>query len=334
MRAVDAPLLEVSELYVTFRSPDGLVHAVRGVSFSVDAGEVLGIVGESGSGKSVSLLAVMGLLPASAQVSGSIRYRGRELIGMPESQRRRLRGSDIAMIFQDPMSALNPVLSVGFQIAEAVEVHQPGIARDAAMAKAEEMLDLVGIPNAADRARQFPHEFSGGMLQRAMIGMAIANNPGVLIADEPTTALDVTIQAQILELLERVQDATGSAILLITHDLGIVAGIADRITVMYAGRVVETGGVFDVFGQPRHPYTLGLLESLPRLDESPQRRLVPIGGNPPSLIHPPPACPFHPRCRFAEPVCSRETPALRPIEGSGQQSACHFAERLAEVGPS
>jgi len=332
-RTVDGPLLEVSDLEVTFRSPDGLVQAVRGVSFSVSAGEVLGIVGESGSGKSVSLLAVMGLLPAGAKVSGSIRYRGTELVGMPEPQRRRLRGNDIAMIFQDPMTALNPVLSVGFQIAEAIEVHEPGIRREAAMVKAAEMLDLVGIPNASERARQFPHEFSGGMLQRTMIAMAIANNPDVLIADEPTTALDVTIQAQILELLERVQDTTGSAILLVTHDLGVIAGMADRVTVMYAGRVAETGEVLDVFGHPRHPYTLGLLESLPRLDEDARSRLVPIGGNPPSLLHPPPACPFHPRCRFAELICSQETPLLRPIQG-GHQSACHFAERLAEVRAS
>ncbi|MGH8998722.1 MAG: ABC transporter ATP-binding protein [Acidimicrobiia bacterium] len=331
---MSAPVLEVSDLHVTFKSPDGLVQAVRGVSFTVGPGEVMGIVGESGSGKSVSLLAVMGLLPGSAAVTGSIRYRGTELIGMRESERRRLRGGKIAMIFQDPMTSLNPVLSVGFQIAEAVEVHQPGLSRDAAMAKAAEMLDVVGIPNAAERARQFPHEFSGGMRQRAMIAMAIANDPDVLIADEPTTALDVTIQAQILEVLERVQDATQSAIVMITHDLGMVAGMADRITVMYAGRVAETGGVFDVFGHPRHPYTLGLLDSLPRLDEAGQERLVPITGSPPSLVHPPPACPFHPRCRFAEPVCRRDTPALRPIEGSGQQSACHFAESLAEVRAS
>ncbi|MGH9003239.1 MAG: ABC transporter ATP-binding protein, partial [Acidimicrobiia bacterium] len=251
-----------------------------------------------------------------------------ELIGLTETELRGLRGGEIAMIFQDPMTSLNPVLSVGFQIAEAVETHRPGTKRDAAMAKAAELLDLVGIPNATARARQYPHEYSGGMRQRAMIAMAIANDPDVLIADEPTTALDVTVQAQILEVLETAQEATRSAMVLITHDLGMVAGVADRVSVMYAGRVAETGSVFDVFGQPRHPYTLGLLGSLPRLDETGDEQLVPITGSPPSLVHPPPGCAFHPRCRFAQAVCSQDTPALRPIEGTGQRSACHFAETL------
>ncbi|MGH8974024.1 MAG: ABC transporter ATP-binding protein [Acidimicrobiia bacterium] len=324
-------VLEVSDLNVSFNTPDGVVQAVRGVSFSVEEGEVLGIVGESGSGKSVSVLAAMGLLPRSARITGSIRYRGQELLGLTEAELRGLRGGKLAMIFQDPMTSLNPVLTVGFQIAEAVETHRPGTKRDAALAKAAELLDLVGIPNARERARQYPHEYSGGMRQRAMIAMAIANDPDVLIADEPTTALDVTVQAQILEVLETVQDATHSAIVLITHDLGMVAGMADRVSVMYAGRVAETGSVFDVFGQPRHPYTLGLLGSLPRLDESGDEHLVPITGSPPSLVHPPPACPFHPRCRFAQPICSQETPLLRPIEGTGQRSACHFAEDLEGV---
>jgi oligopeptide/dipeptide ABC transporter ATP-binding protein len=279
----------------------------------------------------VSVLATMGLLPRSAKITGSIRYRGQELLGLTEAELRSLRGGKLAMIFQDPMTSLNPVLTVGFQIAEAVETHRPGTKREASMAKAAELLDLVGIPNAKERGRQYPHEYSGGMRQRAMIAMAIANDPDVLIADEPTTALDVTVQAQILEVLETAQEATHSAIILITHDLGTVAGMADRVSVMYAGRVAETGSVFDVFGQPRHPYTLGLLGSLPRLDESGDEQLVPITGSPPSLVHPPPGCAFHPRCRFAQPICSQETPLLRPIEGTGQRSACHFAEDLEGV---
>ena len=326
------PVLEVEGLHVTFATPDGAVQAVRGVDYSVGEGEVLGIVGESGSGKSVSVLAVMGLLPRGAKVTGSIRYRGQELVGLSEEEMRHLRGGRIAMIFQDPMTSLNPVLNVGYQIAEAVEVHKPGIRRDDATTRAVELLGAVGIPNPRQRAKQYPHEFSGGMRQRAMIAMAIANDPDVLIADEPTTALDVTIQAQILDVLETVQEATSSAIILITHDLGMVAGMADRITVMYAGRVAETGSVFDVFGRPRHPYTLGLLESLPRLDESGLEQLVPIAGSPPSLLRPPPACAFHPRCRFAQPVCRAETPPLRPIQGTAQRSACHFAEDLDGTG--
>jgi oligopeptide/dipeptide ABC transporter ATP-binding protein len=327
-------VLEVCDLHVSFNTPDGVVQAVRGVDFSVEEGEVLGIVGESGSGKSVSVLAAMGLLPRNARVTGSIRYRGQELLGLTEAELQTLRGGKLAMIFQDPMTSLNPVLTVGFQIAEAVETHRPGTRREASMAKAAELLDLVGIPNARQRVRQYPHEYSGGMRQRAMIAMAIANDPDVLIADEPTTALDVTIQAQILAVLKTVQEATRSAIVLITHDLGMVAGMADRVSVMYAGRVAETGGIFDVFGQPRHPYTLGLLGSLPRLDAAGDEQLVPITGTPPSLVHPPPACAFHPRCRFAQPICSQETPLLRPIEGTGQRSACHFAELLEEVPAS
>jgi len=331
---VAAPVLEVKDLHVTFASPDGAVQAVRGLDLMVSEGESLGIVGESGSGKSVSMLAVMGLLPRNATVTGSVRFRGEELLGRPDPELRRLRGGKLAMIFQDPMTSLNPVLSVGFQIAEAIEAHHPGTDRKAAMARAAELLDLVGIPNAAARARQYPHEFSGGMRQRAMIAMAIANDPDVLVADEPTTALDVTIQAQILGVLERAQEATGAAILLITHDLGVVAGVADRIVVMYAGRAVETGGIYNVFGHPRHPYTLGLLASLPRLDDRGRERLVPIPGSPPSMVHPPPACAFHPRCPFAREMCREETPLLRPIEGTAQCSACHFAEELDGLEPS
>jgi oligopeptide/dipeptide ABC transporter ATP-binding protein len=327
---VGAPVLEVEGLHVTFASPDGPVQAVRGLDLTLSEGESLGIVGESGSGKSVSMLAVMGLLPRNATVTGSIRFRGEQLLGRSESDLRRLRGGKLAMIFQDPMTSLNPVLTVGFQIAEAVEAHHPETNRKAALARAAELLDLVGIPNAAARARQYPHEFSGGMRQRAMIAMAVANDPDVLIADEPTTALDVTIQAQILAVLARAREATGAAIVLITHDLGVVAGSADRVVVMYAGRAAETGGIYDVFGRPRHPYTLGLLASLPRLDDRGQERLVPIPGSPPSMVHPPPACPFHPRCPFAQPMCREETPLLRPIGGPGQCSACHFAEELPD----
>ena len=328
------PVLEVENLHVTFASPDGPVKAVRGLDFSIGDGESLGIVGESGSGKSVSMLAVMGLLPRNATITGSIRFRGDELLGRPEAELRKLRGGKMAMIFQDPMTSMNPVLTVGFQIAEAIEAHHPDTDRKAGMARAAELLDLVGIPNATTRVRQYPHEFSGGMRQRAMIAMAIANDPDLLVADEPTTALDVTIQAQILGVLERAQGATGAAIVLITHDLGVVAGVADRILVMYAGRAAETGGVYDVFGHPRHPYTLGLLASLPRLDDHGRERLVPITGSPPSMVHPPPGCAFNPRCPYAQELCRAEMPVLRPIEGTGQCSACHFAEDLDALRPA
>jgi oligopeptide/dipeptide ABC transporter ATP-binding protein len=328
---VPAPVLEVEDLHVTFASPDGAVQAVRGLNLTLADGEALGIVGESGSGKSVSMLAVMGLLPRTAKITGSIRFRGEELVGRPDAELRKLRGGKLAMIFQDPMTSLNPVLTVGFQIAEAIEIHHPETGRKAAMARAAELLDLVGIPNAGARARQYPHEFSGGMRQRAMIAMAIANDPDVLVADEPTTALDVTIQAQILGVLARAREATGAAIILITHDLGVVAGATDRVVVMYAGSAVETGSVYDVFGRPRHPYTLGLLASLPRLDDAGRERLVPIPGSPPSMVHPPPACAFHPRCRFAQRMCREETPLLRPVQGTDQCSACHFAELIDEL---
>jgi oligopeptide/dipeptide ABC transporter ATP-binding protein len=301
----------------------------------VDAEEVVGIVGESGSGKSVTMMAVMGLLPRTATVKGSVRFRGEEILGLPDKQLRRYRGRKLAMIFQDPLTSLNPVFTVGAQIAEAIRVHND-VKRSAAMERAVELLDLVGIPNAAKRARQYPHEFSGGMRQRAMIAMSIANDPDVLIADEPTTALDVTIQAQILDVLERAQQAVSSAIVLITHDLGVVAGVADRVMVMYAGRAVEQGLVDDVFLRPRHPYTLGLLESLPRLDAEGQERLTPIVGAPPSLLHPPTGCPFHPRCRFVREMCSEVIPELRFVGGLGQRSACHYAEELEalEVEPT
>ena len=329
------PVLVVDDLNVTFATPDGPVHAVRGVSFSVDEEEVVGIVGESGSGKSVTMMAVMGLLPRTATVSGSVRFRGEEILGLPENELRRYRGAKLAMVFQDPLTSLNPVFTVGDQIAEAIRVHRE-MGRKEAMSKASRLLEVVGIPNPDQRARQYPHEFSGGMRQRAMIAMSIANDPDVLIADEPTTALDVTIQAQILEVLERAQTAARSAIVLITHDLGVVAGMADRVMVMYAGRAVELGTVDDVFLRPRHPYTLGLLESLPRVDAGEGQRLTPIAGAPPSLLHPPSGCPFHPRCRFVREMCSEVIPELRFVGGLGQRSACHYAEDLdaLEVEPS
>ena len=261
----DAALLEVEDLTVDFPTVDGTVHAVRGVSFTLRPGEVLAVVGESGSGKSVTALAVMGLLPKTARVTGSIRYRGVELVGMPDRQKAKLRGQELAMVFQDPMTCLDPVYRVGAQLAEAIRVHHD-LPRAAANRRAVELLALVGIPNAAGRARNYPHELSGGMRQRVVIAMAIANDPEVIIADEPTTALDVTVQAQILETIEKAQEATGAAMVLITHDLGVVAGVADRVMVMYAGKVVETGTVDELFYRPRMPYTVGLLGALPTVD--------------------------------------------------------------------
>jgi oligopeptide/dipeptide ABC transporter ATP-binding protein len=326
------PLLEIEDLRVTFPTEEGEVLAVRGIDLTVYPGETLGVVGESGSGKSVTMLAMMGLLPKTARVEGSARYRGEELITR-ERRIRRYRGGRIAMIFQDPLTALNPVHRVGDQISEAVLAHKPSMGRDGAKARAVEMLELVGIPQPATRARQYPHEFSGGMRQRAMIAMAIANDPEVLIADEPTTALDVTVQAQILEVIQDVQKETEAAVVFITHDLGVIARLATRVQVMYAGKAVEIGAVDDIFGDPRHPYTRGLLDSLPRLDAEGQERLRPIPGAPPSMVSPPSGCAFHPRCPMAQPMCVAEVPALRFIEGS-QSSACHFAEHVGrETGP-
>ncbi len=329
-------VLSVRDLEVSFPTDAGTVKAVDGVSFDVDAGELLGIVGESGSGKSVTSLAILGLLPKTAVVTGEVLFRGENVLAMDDEARRKLRGSKIAMVFQDALAALNPVFKVGNQISEAVAVHHK-VSRKERRERAVELLDLVGIPQPAKRAEQYPHEFSGGMRQRAMIAMAIANEPDLLIADEPTTALDVTIQAQVLEVLERAQDRTGSSILLITHDLGVVAGLADRVLVMYAGKQVEIGSVDDVFYTPRHPYTLGLLASLPRVDDDNgrHRRLPAIPGQPPSLIHVPTGCAFHPRCRFADlpEPCSTQVPALLPAGSLGQRSACHFRDDLGGVTP-
>ncbi len=324
----NVPLLEVRNLCVEFKTEDGIVKAVQNVSYTLCEGETLGIVGESGSGKTVTSLAVLGLLPKKAKVTGEVLFRGRNLVTMGEREMQSIRGRRIAMIFQDALASLNPVFKVGDQIAEAINVHADGkIGTDDE--RVIELLDLVGIPNPKARASQYPHEFSGGMRQRAMIAMSIANDPDVIIADEPTTALDVTIQAQVLEVLERVQDRTGSAVLLITHDLGVVAGVTDRILVMYAGRQVETSTVDDVFYQPSHPYAQGLLASLPRLDRRRDgERLYRIKGQPPSLIFLPPGCAFNPCCPAAEPglcdVTKRDLIEVSP----DHLSACHFAQDM------
>jgi len=321
------PLLTVRDLTVDFPTQDGTVHAVRGVTYDLHPGEVLGIVGESGSGKSVSSLAVMGLLPKSAQISGSIQFRGEEILGRKAKELNAIRGKQIAMIFQDPMTSLDPVYNVGWQVAEGVRAHND-VSKKEALDRAIDLLNLVGIPNAKERAGNYPHEFSGGMRQRAVIAIAMANNPDVIIADEPTTALDVTVQAQVLEVLKKAREETGAAMVLITHDLGVVAGAADKVLVMYAGRPVEVGNVDEVYYRPRMPYTVGLLGSLPRLDVDGPKRLRPITGAPPSLISLPPGCPFSPRCPMSRAHCEEEEPTLRIIDRDGHLAACHYAEEL------
>jgi peptide/nickel transport system ATP-binding protein len=325
---VGVPVLEVTDLKVSFPSEDGEVTAVRGVTYSVAAGEVLGIVGESGSGKSVSSLAVMGLLPRSAKVGGSVRIQGEEVLGLTDAELSKIRGRTLSMIFQDPLSALTPVYTVGDQVAEAIRIHQ-GTSKQAAAARAVELLDLVGIPNASARFRAYPHEFSGGMRQRVMIAMAIANDPDLIIADEPTTALDVTIQAQVLEVLKTAKEITGAAIIMITHDLGVIAGFADRVMVMYAGKAVETATAADLYERPLMPYTLGLLGSVPRLDAKDRQRLTPIDGTPPSLINLPPGCPFLPRCPLAVDECAISDPDLLEVR-LGHRAACHRSDYIEE----
>lgn len=304
------PLLTVSDLSVTFNPKTKPVYAVRGVDYTVAPGEFLGIVGESGSGKSVSSMAVMGLLPSSAQVEGSIRFDGQELLGKNDREMSRLRGGDIAMVFQDPLSALTPVYTIGQQIIEGLRLHDRSLTQHAARTRAEELLRVVGIPNPARRLDAFPHEFSGGMRQRAMIAIAIANDPKLIIADEPTTALDVTIQAQILDVLQTAKDMTGAAVVLITHDLGVVAGNADRVAVMYAGRIVETAPVEPLFREPVMPYTIGLLRSMPNMTAARTERLVPLEGRPPLLTQKPTGCPFADRCPAVIDACRDGEPAL------------------------
>jgi oligopeptide/dipeptide ABC transporter ATP-binding protein len=333
---VAEPILQIRDLTVEFSTEDGIVRAVTGVSYDLMPGEVLGVVGESGSGKSVSMLTVLGLtpMPPGRIVAGEALYKGKNLLALPKKELRNLRGGEVAMIFQDPMTSLNPVFTIGDQIEEALLTHNPGMKDDAARARTIELLQSVGVPFAERRVDQYPHEFSGGMRQRAMIAMAMANNPSVLIADEPTTALDVTIQAQIVEVIKAAQEQTHAAIVLITHDLGLIAELADRVVVMYAGRVVELGDVYTIFESPRHPYTIGLMNSLARVD-SDLDRLQPIPGQPPSLLNPPPGCAFHPRCVHSQgrAVCRTEIPELRVAEGGGDEhrSACHFAEELAGI---
>jgi oligopeptide/dipeptide ABC transporter ATP-binding protein len=326
---VAEPILSIRDLAVEFKTDDGIVRAVDGVSYDVYPGETLGIVGESGSGKSVSQLAVLGLIPQPPGriVSGEAIFDGQDLLKASKKQLRRVRGGDVAMVFQDPMTSLNPVLKVGKQISEAIKAHR-AVSDKEARGRVIELLELVGVPNPQRRFEQYPHEFSGGMRQRAMIAMAIANEPKLLIADEPTTALDVTIQAQILEVLKRAQDETHAATILITHDLGLIAEMADRVVVMYAAEVVELTDVHTLFSAPRHPYTVGLMDSLPRLTVD-EEWLKPIPGQPPSLINRPPGCPFHPRCFLTQGRvrCREEEPLLRPVAG-GHLTACHFAEEL------
>jgi oligopeptide/dipeptide ABC transporter ATP-binding protein len=326
---VAEPILSIRDLAVEFVTDDGIVRAVDGVSYDVYPGETLGIVGESGSGKSVSQLAVLGLIPQPPGriVRGEARFDGQDLLKASKRQLRRVRGGDVAMVFQDPMTSLNPVLKIGHQIAEAIQAHRD-VSDKEARARVIGLLQLVGVPNPERRFDQYPHEFSGGMRQRAMIAMAIANEPKLLIADEPTTALDVTIQAQILEVLKRAQEETHAATILITHDLGLIAEMADRVCVMYAGAVVELTDVHTLFSAPRHPYTVGLMDSLPRLTVD-EEWLRPIPGQPPSLISRPPGCPFHPRCFLSQGRirCREEEPPLRPI-GQAHMTACHFAEEL------
>ena len=317
----EAPLLEVDDLRVRFKTQRGVVHAVNGISFDVRPGETLGLVGESGCGKSVTALATMGILPRAARIaSGSIRLDGRELFGLSERAWRRIRGKEIAMIFQDPMTSLNPVLTVGAQLREAIEEHLD-LDRSAATRRAAELLDQVGIPSAADRLRNYPHQFSGGMRQRVMIAMALACEPKLLIADEPTTALDVTIQAQILDLLRDLVTDRGTSLVLITHDLGVVAGMCERVHVMYAGTLVEEGTADELFAAPRHPYTLGLLQSIPRLDTGRRQPLRPIPGAPRNMLSEPDSCPFAPRCRNRIERCTAELPQLERVD-TGQRAAC------------
>ncbi len=322
-----APLLTVEDLQVEFRMDVGTVQAVNGLSYDLDRHETLAILGESGSGKSVNAQAVMGIIdtPPGYVTSGSVKFRGVELLDLPETQRRAVRGERIAMVFQDALTALNPVFSVGWQIAEMFRIHR-GMTKKEGFAQAIELMERAKIPLARERVNSYPHEFSGGMRQRVMIAMALSLDPDILIADEPTTALDVTVQAQIMELLKELQQETGMGLILITHDLGVIAEVADNVVVMYAGREVETGEINDVYHEPAHPYTIGLMDSIPRPDLHTDR-LEPIVGQPPDLMHIPPGCPFHPRCRYRKDRCSTEVPMLYSVDGD-RLSACHYWEEV------
>jgi peptide/nickel transport system ATP-binding protein len=322
-----SPLLEVKDLRVQFDTEDGVVKAVDGISYSVESGKALGIVGESGSGKSVSSLTVMGLTRfTNARIEGEIIFEGRDLMNASGEEMRKIRGNDIAMIFQDPLSSLHPYYKVGKQLVEAIQAHHPDTSKSAARTKAIELLDMVDIPEPKRRIDNYPHEFSGGMRQRAMIAMALANDPKLLIADEPTTALDVTVQAQILELIRRLQHELDTAVVLITHDLGVIAETVDDVAVMYAGRIVERAPTATLFSAPQHPYTWGLLGSIPRLDVPRDQPLVPIPGRPPSLITLPGGCSFHPRCPYVREAHRHNDPALEAVSGEpNHHVACLLA---------
>ncbi len=323
-----AQLLEVNNLVTRFYTEEGIVHAVNGISYTLNEGEALAIVGESGSGKSVGVLSIMGLIPSPpGQVeAGSVMFNGRDLLQLSDEERRQIRGREMAMVFQDPMTSLNPVLTIGRQMTEALELHL-GMNREQADDRAAEMMTLVGIPNARDRLEDYPHQFSGGQRQRIGIAMALTCNPSLLIADEPTTALDVTIQAQIVDLVTRLRKQLGMAIIWITHDLGVVTSVVEKVAVMYAGFIVELAPVTELYRHTSHPYTLGLLESLPKVDAKEKRRLVPIKGLPPDLLREPTRCPFAPRCRYVIDRCLQENPALEMIY-PGHQVACFRWEEV------
>ena len=327
------PVISVRDLTVSFASEAGTVHAVRGMNFDLYPGKTLGIVGESGSGKSVTSMAIMGLLDKNASVKGSITYHGEELLNKSDFEMSEIRGKGIAMVFQDPLSALTPVFSIGDQIKEALVTHNPKMTEQQIHDRSIELMNLVGIPDPEGRLKSFPHEFSGGMRQRVMIAMAIANDPDVIIADEPTTALDVTIQAQVLEVLRKAQRETGAAVIFITHDLGVIAGVADDIVVMYAGRPVEKADVDSIFDRPAMPYTMGLLGAVPRSDRERNSRLVPIPGSPMNLVNMPKGCPFAPRCPLATDICHTTEPAMEPVPGRpGQFVACHRTQEIVDKG--
>jgi oligopeptide/dipeptide ABC transporter ATP-binding protein len=332
------PLISVENLTVDFASGEGRVHAVRGVSLTLDPEEVLGIVGESGSGKSVTALAIMGLLAKNARATGSIKLRGDEILGLSERNLTKIRGTEIAMIFQDPLTSLNPVYTVGWQIGEAISAHQD-ISKEAERAEVIRLLEMVGIPRAESRVDSYPHEFSGGMRQRVVIATAMANNPSVILADEPTTALDVTVQAQVLESLSMAVEQSKASLILVTHDLGVIAGLADRVAVMYAGRIVEIGSADEIFYHPSMPYTHGLLGSVPRVDDDGGQRLRQIPGAPPSMVGDRVGCPFAPRCPMRSDICLTEEPGLRVVDhdpaGTAtthpHMAACHFADQVASM---